>query len=133
MSGVYEAAPEHILAGNFRWLTNLIRVALLSSEYVYSPAHRYLNAIPQSAVITAAALTGRRTAIRGGKVYALCNPVVFHNATPSRDIAGAVLYSVKSTRALSPLVVFWDGPSITLRPDYSELTLTFPDDEALSL
>jgi hypothetical protein len=104
MSGIYTSAREGILSGAIRWMTDDIRVMLVSSGYVFNEAHERLAELSQFAMGSSGTINGR-SAFNGVADAADISVV----ADAQRELGGLVVYRKGFG---DPLVVYitHDGP-----------------------
>lgn len=107
MSGLYTSAREGILSGAIRWMTDDIRVVLVSSGYFFNEAHERLSELAQFAMGSSGTLNAR-SAFDGAADAADISVV----ADSSRPMGGLVLYRKGFG---DPLVAYIadDGPEFT--------------------
>lgn len=118
---MYPSAAQKLWEGEFDWVNDTIKVALLSATYVYSDAHDFHNDL--SGIVATHTLTGKSNSLG---ILDADNPVLV--IAPSSPITQAVIYKDSGVSATSPLMFFLDSANgLPFTPDGSELELEWFD------
>lgn len=99
----YPKGAEKILSGAIHFVSNTIKVALVSDAYTYSAAHEFLSSVTR--VGTDQALTGR--SVTGGVLDA--SPLDFGVLAPGSNVKALVIYKDTGNPATSPLLFYLDA------------------------
>lgn len=121
---LYDEARKGYLEGQFNWLTDTIKVLLVStSAYTVNPStHKFLSDISGSARIAGPiTLTGKTTA--GGAADA--NDATFA-AVSGGAIGAIVIYVDTGSEATSPLLAFLDtATGLPITPNGGDIIITW--------
>jgi hypothetical protein len=121
---LYPKGRQKFLEGSIAWLTDDIRVVLLSATYVYSDAHEFHSSLT-GIVATSGNLTGK-TSTAG---IADAADVTFPTVAAGPPVTQVVVYKWTGVSGTSPLIAYWDSDAaavlLTVTPDGTDMVLTW--------
>lgn len=123
-NAVYPKAKESFLSQNpsIDMDTDTIKVAMVTSAYVYSSAHQYYSSV--SGVVGTPAALASRTVTNG--VFDAAD-VTFTSVASGSTVAALVIYKDTGSAATSPLVAFIDTASsgLPVSTNGGDITITW--------
>ena len=121
-NGPYPSALDAWLDGDIDWVSDTIKVALVSSAYVRNPGHEFFDDVT-GVLGTPTALTGKTSS--GGVLDAAA--VSYPGVLLGETVAGLVHYKDTGTPSLSPVLFFSDenddGTPISRAGDGSDIVI----------
>lgn len=117
------------LSAPIDWVTDTIKVALLSANYSYSGSHQFYSDVVNDVVGIPVALTGKTSGSPNPGV-ADADPTIFANVSGAA-VTQLVVYKDTGTAAGSPLIAFCDTVTgLPFTPVGSSITIAFDDGTA---
>lgn len=118
---LYPKGRQAFLEGSIAFLTDDIRVVLLSATYVYNDLHDFHDDL-SGVVATSGNLTGKDST----DGIADADDVTFSTVSGA-DITQVVMYKWTGVSGTSPLIAYWDSDTaatmLSLSPDGTDIVL----------
>jgi hypothetical protein len=121
---IYPIAKKSILDADIDMLVDTIKLALVSSSYVYSAAHDFYNDISAYVIGTPQTLANKSTT--GGLFDA--DSAVFSGVSTGQSVKYALLYKDNAgNAATSPVIALFDTmPGLPLETAGGDITISIP-------
>jgi hypothetical protein len=120
-NSLYPLGRQKWLEGDVAWLTDDIKVALLSATYVYADTDEFLDDL-SGVLATSANLSGKTSTLG----VADATDVVFASVAVGPAATQIVVYKDTGVAATSPLLVFYDTNSssvlLNVAPNGTDIT-----------